>query len=93
MVDFRSWDLVGNVENFKRVKFTVRAPDGAAASPVPQAPSTTAPHAVRGAGGRRHERLRTLSALRGGRFKVNVSCQGVSRGTLTLTVDRATRAS
>ena len=34
--------------------------------------------------------MRTLSALRGGRLKVNVSCQGVKRGTLTLTVDRAT---
>ena len=34
-------------------------------------------------------KVRTLSALRGGRFKFNVSCQGVSRGTVTLTVERA----
>ena len=33
--------------------------------------------------------MRTLSALRGGQFKFNVSCQGVERGTVTLTVERA----
>ena len=33
--------------------------------------------------------MQTLSALRGGRFTFNVSCQGVSRGTVTLTVERS----
>ena len=36
-------------------------------------------------------RVRTVSALRGGRFTVNVSCQGVTRGTLSATVTSSVR--
>jgi hypothetical protein len=89
LVDFRSWDLVGNVENYKSVRFTVRAP-AVLGSPVPQAPSTTPPPKY-AALEDVSTKVQSLAALRGGRFKVNVSCQGVSRGTLTMTVDRATQ--
>ena len=41
-IDFRSTDLVGNVENFKRVRFTIRPP-AVVAAPLPQAPAAPAP--------------------------------------------------
>lgn len=88
-IDFRSTDVVGNVENYKSVTFALRAPTVLNAPP-PQAPSSPAPERY-AALEDVSSRLQTVSALRGGRFKANVSCQGVSRGTLTLTVDRATQ--
>ncbi|MDA0182253.1 DUF1080 domain-containing protein [Solirubrobacter phytolaccae] len=88
-VDFRSEDLVGNVENYKSVRFTVRA-QTVLGSPTPQAPSTDKPGKY-AALEDVSSKLLSTSALRAGRFKVNVSCQGVSAGTLTLTVDRATQ--
>ena len=86
-IDFRSTDLVGNVENFKRVRFTIRPPVVVAA-PVPQAPAAPAPKPF-AALEPVASKVSTLSALRGGRFQFNVSCQGVSRGTVTLTVERS----
>lgn len=86
-VDFRSTDAAGNVENFKTVIFTIRPPVQLPA-PVQQAQPAPAPKPFAGIEDVA-PRLRTLSALRGGRLAVGVSCQGVSRGTLTLSVDRA----
>jgi hypothetical protein len=86
-VDYRSVDQVGNVENYKTAQFSVRGPTVLQA-PQTQAPSTAAPQPF-AAQEDVAARLRTLSALRGGRLKVNVSCQGVTRGTLTATVTRS----
>lgn len=86
-VDYRSVDQVGNVENYKTAQFSVRGPTVLQA-PQTQAPSTAAPRPF-AAQEDVATRLRTLSALRGGRLKVNVSCQGVTRGTLTATVTRS----
>jgi hypothetical protein len=86
-IDFRSIDLVGNVENFKRVRFAIRPP-ATFAAPLPTAPAAPAPKpfaAIETVA----SKVATLSALRGGRFRFNVSCLGVSRGTATLTVDRS----
>ena len=87
-IDFRSTDLVGNVENFKRA---------AVHDPAAGRRRRHRCHSLRPL--RRRSRSRrssrwpskvsTLSALRGGRFAFNVSCLGVSRGTVTLTVERA----
>lgn len=80
-IDFRSIDLVGNVENFKRVRFTIRPPAIVPASfPLPPPAPAPRPFAAL-----ETPRISTL-----GRLTVGVSCQGVSRGRLTLTVDRAT---
>jgi regulation of enolase protein 1 (concanavalin A-like superfamily) len=92
-IDYRSTDLVGNVENFKRLRFTIRPP-AAPAAPVrntpaaPRAPAAPAPKRF-AALETVASKVSTLSALRAGRFKFNVSCQGVSRGTVTLTVERS----
>ncbi|MBE2315413.1 hypothetical protein DVA67_005470 [Solirubrobacter sp. CPCC 204708] len=86
-LDFRSTDQVGNVENYRSVRFTVRAPTVLEA-PRQQAPSTTAPKPF-AAIADVSTRVRTLTALRAGRFRVNVSCQGVRRGKLIATVTRA----
>lgn len=88
-LDFRSIDAVGNVENFKTVRFTVRPPATLPATQLPT-PSTPAPRpfaALEDVA----TRVRTVSALRGGRFRVNVSCQGVTRGTLRATVTNSVR--
>jgi hypothetical protein len=86
-IDFRSTDLVGNVENFKRVRFTIRPP-AVVAAPLPQAPAAPVakPFAALETVA---SKVSTLSALRAGRFKFNVSCLRVSRGTVTLTVERS----
>ena len=86
-VDFRSSDLAGNVENFKTVMFTIR-PTSQLPAPVQQAQPAPAPKPY-AAVEEVSSRLRTLPSLRAGQLKVYVSCAGVSRGTLTLTVDRA----
>ena len=90
-VDFRSIDLAGNVERYKTVLFAIRRP----AAPAAPAPNVQ-PQALPAPAPRRFAALeevaakaRTLSALRGGQFRFNVSCQGVTRGTVTLTVERA----
>ena len=86
-IDFRSTDLVGNVENFKRVRFTIRPP-AVLAAPLPQAPAAPAPKPF-AALETVASKVSTLSALRAGQFKFSVSCLGVSRGTVTLTVERS----
>lgn len=87
-VDYRSVDVVGNVENFKSVVFAIHPP-ALLPSPLPQALPAAA-HKAFAALEEVASRRRTLAALRGGRLRVNVSCVGVRRGTLTLTVERAT---
>jgi hypothetical protein len=88
-VDFRSIDLAGNVENYKTVTFAIRRPvTSATPNFQPQAPPAPAPRPY-AALEEASSRVQTLSALRGGRFKFNVSCQGVERGTVTLTVTRS----
>jgi hypothetical protein len=79
-IDYRSIDLVGNVENFKRVRFTIRPPAIVPAA-IQQPPPAPAPRPFAAMGEPR------LSSR--GRLMVTVSCQSVSRGKLTLTVRRA----
>jgi hypothetical protein len=86
-IDFRSTDLVGNVENFKRVRFTIRRP-ATFAAPLPRIPAAPAPKPF-AAIETPASKATTLSALRAGGFKFDVSCVGVSRGTATLTVERS----
>ena len=80
---------VGNVENFKTAIFTIR-PQTPQLSPqvLPQATPAPKPR-PRAALEDLAARLRTVTALRTGRVAVRVSCQGVDRGTLRLTVTRA----
>jgi hypothetical protein len=88
-VDYRSIDLAGNVENFKSVIFVIRPP---ATQPsvvvLPQATPAPAPKPA-AALEQISAKRSTVSALRGGRFRVSVSCQAVDRGTLRLTVTKA----
>ena len=69
------------------MRFTIRPP-AVVAAPLPQAPAAPAPKPF-AALETVASKVSTLSALRAGRFKFNVSCQGVSRGTVTLTVERS----
>jgi beta-xylosidase len=88
-VDFRSIDVAGNVERFRTVTFAIRRPVTSATPQVqPQATPAPAPRPF-AALQRITTRVRTVSALRGGRFKFNVSCQAVERGTVRLTVTRS----
>jgi PKD repeat protein len=87
-VDFRSRDLVGNVENFRTVVFRIDpvpvvpgAPPEAVPPPFPPPYAALGPVAPRRA---------TVAALRRGRLAVRVSCQGVDGGAVRLTVSRAT---
>jgi hypothetical protein len=86
-IDYRSTDLVGNVELYKSQLFSVAIPF--VAPTVLQAPSTARPPAF-AALQEVPSRLKTRSALRNGRFVVKVSCQSVEKATLSLTVSRAT---
>jgi hypothetical protein len=83
-IDYRSRDLVGNVENYRSVLFTIRP--GPIVTGTPPAARRPAPFAalVPVARGRS-----TIAALRQGKLAVRVSCQSVERGTLRLTVNRA----
>ena len=83
----RSIDLVGNVENFKRVRFTIRPPAIVPRDASPQPPAGAGSAAVRRARGLARGATLVRAARRP--VQVDVSCQGVSRGTLTLTVERA----
>ena len=86
-VDFRSSDAAGNTENFKSVAFTISAPPVPLPAPLPGPPAAPAPRpfvAIQ-ALARKHT---TLTALRGGRATVRISCQAVNRGTVKLTVTR-----
>jgi hypothetical protein len=85
-VDYRSRDAVGNTETYRTLLFSLTTP------PVPPpvferafAPGLPAPFA-------RFAPLErtTLRALRLGRFSARMSCQGVDRGVVKLTVGRAT---
>ena len=85
-IDFRSRDLAGNVENFRSVMFVIR-PTVAAS---PGSDSTLAPKPGRFAALEPlATRQATLARLRRG-LPVHISCQGVQRGTLSLTVSRTT---
>ena len=82
-VDFRSIDLAGNVENYQTVTFAIRRAARRRrrrrrrrADVQPQAAPAPAPRAF-AALEEPASKVRTLSALRGGQFKFNVSCQGV----------------
>jgi hypothetical protein len=86
-LDYRSTDVVGNVENFKTAIFTVRPPQLAPVF-LPQATPAPKPKPSAAIGDLR-SRLRTVSALRRGKVVVRISCQGVDRGTLRLTVRRS----
>jgi PKD repeat protein len=87
-IDFRSRDLVGNVENFRTVAFVIRPGPASAGTPppLPDAAKKPEPFAALSTVARARS---TLAAFRGGRFAVRVSCQAVRRGTLRLTVTRA----
>ena len=84
-VDFRSRDLVGNVENYRTLWLELTAPSSGSGEP-PTAPAPR-PFAALAPVAARHA---TLAALRGGRLAVPISCQGVRSGRLTLSVTRAT---
>jgi PKD repeat protein len=86
-VDFRSRDLAGNVENFRTVAFLIKP--GPAATGEPPKPANPAPRPEPFASLEPLTRKQsTLAALRSG-LAVRVICQGVERGTLSLTVSRA----
>jgi hypothetical protein len=88
-LDYRSIDMVGNVENFKTVLFTIRPPT-LQPSPIVLPQATPAPRPrVSAALEDLAQRLLTVTALRTGKVAVRVSCQGVDRGTLRLTVTRS----
>jgi beta-xylosidase len=92
-VFFRSVDAAGNVENFKSVIFVIRPPARPAApapTPVVIPQATPAPKPTPYASLEEvSSKLSTVSALRGGKVAVRVSCQSVDRGTLRLTVTKA----
>ncbi len=88
MVEFRSRDNAGNVENAKDVVFTIAAPGGTNPPTNPPGGGDPAPDPdpfAGIAGGNRRLSLATL-ARRG--VQVRAVCVGVTRGTLRLTVSR-----
>jgi PKD repeat protein len=95
-IDFRSWDVAGNVENFRSVTFVIRppvAPSGGtpqppAATPAPGSapPPRPAPFASLQEPARKRS---TIAAFRRGDFAVRVTCRSVDTGTLRLGVSRA----
>ena len=89
-VEYRSIDKAGNVENFKSLIFVIRPPAALPATPVviPQATPAPAPKPFASLEDL-SSKVSTVSALRAGKVKVNVSCQAVDRGTLSLTVTKA----
>ncbi|WP_270038530.1 OmpL47-type beta-barrel domain-containing protein [Solirubrobacter ginsenosidimutans] len=88
-VEYRSIDLAGNVENFKSLIFVIRPP-ATLQSPVviPQAAPAPKPKPFASLEDL-SSKVSTVSALRAGKVKVNVSCQAVDRGTLSLSVTKA----
>jgi beta-xylosidase len=92
-VEYRSIDTAGNVENFKSLIFVIRPPATQPAptpTPVviPQATPAPAPKPLASLEDL-SSKLSTVTALRGGKVAVGVSCQAVDRGTLSLTVTKA----
>jgi hypothetical protein len=92
-VEYRSIDTAGNVENFKSLIFVIRPPARLPAPTpepvvIPQATPAPAPKPAASLESV-SSKLSTVSALRGGRFAVRVSCQAVDRGTLSLTVTKS----
>jgi hypothetical protein len=92
-VEYRSMDAAGNTENAKSVIFTINPPvTPAAPAPapvvIPQATPAPVPKPF-AALEDVSSRLSTVTAFRGGRMAVRVSCQAVDRGTVSLTVDKA----
>jgi hypothetical protein len=87
-VDFRSRDLVGNVENFKTLLFRIEpAPVTPAETPIALPPPAAAPFAALEPIARR---LATVAALRRGDLRVRITCEDVERGSVKLKVSRAT---
>ena len=86
-IDFRSRDLVGNVENYRTLWLELTAPPARSGEP-PTAPAPR-PFAALAPVAARHA---TLAALRGGGLAVRVSCQGVRARPLTLSVTPRDRA-
>jgi hypothetical protein len=77
-VDFRSRDLVGNVENYRSAIFTIRPAIASGGPPARGAPFAALEPPARAQS--------TIAALRRGRLAVRVSCQSVTGGTLRLLV-------
>jgi len=87
-VDFRSRDLVGNVENFQTLLFRIEpAPVTSSGTPPALPAPEPAPFAALEPVSRRQA---TVGALRRGDLRVRIACQDVERGSLRLTVSRAT---
>jgi hypothetical protein len=79
-IDYRSRDLVGNVENYRTLLLSVETIGAAGLAPAARPSAVLQPVARRRA---------TIGALRRGRLAVRVSCQGVESGSLRLRVSRA----
>jgi hypothetical protein len=98
-VEYRSIDLAGNVENFKSLIFVIRPPatlPAATPTPTPTPTPVVIPQATPAPAPKPYaslenlsSKLATVTALRGGKVAVAVSCQAVDRGTLSLTVTKA----
>ena len=81
-VDFRSRDLVGNVELYRSIAFEVVAAPLATGTPAVPRPFASLEPVAR--------RRSTVAALRRGRFAIRVTCQAVQRGSVRLAVARET---
>jgi PKD repeat protein len=82
-VAFHSSDAAGNLENTREIAFRIATPPQGGEQPTPEPDPWAAiakPAASRA----------TVAAFRAGRLKVGVRCVAVERGTLRLTVSRAT---
>jgi hypothetical protein len=85
-VDYRSRDAVGNTEPYRTVRFALLAPPAPLMTFAPAfMPTAPAPFASL-----TPPRRATLRALRLGRLSARVTCQGVDRAVVKLTVARPT---
>ncbi|HET6546996.1 MAG TPA: hypothetical protein VFG79_00980 [Solirubrobacter sp.] len=87
-VDYRSRDAAGNIENYRMLLFAISSPAFAAPQVVTIKPIYILPAPAA-------EPQPYVSAAprkpRHGRVRVRIACQSVDRGTLKLTVSRATK--
>lgn len=84
-VDYRSRDAVGNTEPYRTLRFALVTPPLPLPTFAPAlVPATPSPFASLAPPGRT-----TLRAVRLGRFSARVSCQGVDRAVVRLTVARS----